>query len=72
MIRFDVNIDVEPKEAKGESLEVAVTVVAPEPSEMEPAPIVYFGWPGGGYNRRPSAMKLSGMICGRALPRKPL
>lgn len=60
MIRSDLQIAVEPEDAKGESLIVSVTVIAPDPGLVGLAPVVWFAWPGGGYNRRYFDLQLPG------------
>ncbi len=52
MIRENIRIAIDPEDAKGESLFVAATIVAPDREALSASPIVWFGWPGGGYNRR--------------------
>jgi hypothetical protein len=51
-MRFDLTIPINVADAKGEALYVATTVVMPEESMQGERPIVWFAWPGGGYNRR--------------------
>jgi alpha-beta hydrolase superfamily lysophospholipase len=51
MIKIDLHIDIDREAARGEHLQTAVTVIAPEPAAIRKRPIVFFGWPGGGYNR---------------------
>lgn len=60
MVRFDARIAIDPSDAKGEALDVAVTVVAPDSFTTDPAPVVWFAWPGGGYNRRYFDLQLPG------------
>lgn len=51
-MREDLLVALEPVDAKGENLAVAVTVIAPDPVAIGERPLVWFAWPGGGYNRR--------------------
>ncbi len=60
MIRVDLKIDLDVAETKGEPLFVTVTVIAPDPTEIPADPIVWFAWPGGGYNRRYFDLHLPG------------
>jgi pimeloyl-ACP methyl ester carboxylesterase len=60
MLRKDIRIDVEPAEAKGEKLFAMVTVVTPDPVLLASRPLVWFGWPGGGYNRHYFDLQLPG------------
>lgn len=60
MIRSELTIAVDPEDAKGESLELAITVISPDPALIGAAPVVWFAWPGGGYNRRYFDLQLPG------------
>lgn len=60
MIRQHLNIAIAPADAKGEALHTAVTVIAPDPATLGDAPVVWFGWPGGGYNRHYYDLQLPG------------
>ena len=60
MIRIDLKIDIDAAQAKGEALHAAITVVAPDTGALGPAPVVWFGWPGGGYNRHYFDLQLPG------------
>jgi len=60
MIRQDIQIDIDPADAKGEQLFVTATIIAPELSALGSQPIVWFAWPGGGYNRRYFDLQLPG------------
>lgn len=60
MIRQDVSISIEREAAKGERLVVTATVVAPDLIDADDAPLVWFAWPGGGYNRRYYDLQLPG------------
>lgn len=51
MHRVVVRSDVTAAVGTGETLRTAATVVVPEPSERAARPVVYFGFPGGGYSR---------------------
>jgi len=51
MRKLDLKIDVTAACRTEERIDCAVTVIAPEPAEIRSAPVVMFGWPGGGYNR---------------------
>jgi len=51
MRKLDLKIDVTAACRTEERIDCAVTVIAPEPAELRSAPVVMFGWPGGGYNR---------------------
>lgn len=59
-MRFDLAILIEPADAKGEDLFVATTVVVPDDMVLGERPIVWFAWPGGGYNRRYYDLQLPG------------
>jgi acetyl esterase len=59
-MRADLLIALEPQDAKGENLSVAVTVIAPDPAAIGERPIAWFAWPGGGYNRRYYDLQLPG------------
>ncbi len=60
MLRAELTIAVDPEDAKGESLDLAITVISPDPELIGPAPVVWFAWPGGGYNRRYFELQLPG------------
>ncbi len=60
MIREDLKIEIDPADAKGESLFATVTIIAPDPSALSATPIIWFAWPGGGYNRRYFDLQLPG------------
>lgn len=60
MIRHDLKIEIDPADAKGEALFAAVTVIAPGPAAIPASPVVWFAWPGGGYNRRYFDLQLPG------------
>lgn len=60
MIRVDLKIDLDVAETKGEPLFVKVSVIAPDPTEIPADPIVWFAWPGGGYNRQYFDLQLPG------------
>jgi alpha-beta hydrolase superfamily lysophospholipase len=62
MIRQHLKITVDPAEAKGETLHTAITIVAPDAPAISPSPIVWFGWPGGGYNRHYFDLQLPGRV----------
>jgi hypothetical protein len=52
MLRVDRRIDVTTAVGSGEELHTAALVVVPEASRLPRRPVVYFAYPGGGYNRR--------------------
>ena len=60
MIRRDIKVAIDPSDAKGEMLFAMVTVVAPDPARISKSPVVWFAWPGGGYNRRYFDLQLPG------------
>ena len=60
VMRQDLKIDIDRTETKGESLYATVTIVAPDTAHIAPSPIVWFAWPGGGYNRRYFDLQLPG------------
>jgi len=60
MIREDISIAIDPDVAKGEPLSLAITVLMPDLAMMRPNPVVWFGWPGGGYNRHYYNLQLPG------------
>ncbi|MCK9543616.1 MAG: hypothetical protein M0R03_16480, partial [Novosphingobium sp.] len=60
MLRFEMAIQIDPAEALGEAVHTCVTVVAPDPGNIPDSPVVWFGWPGGGYNRRYFDLQLPG------------
>lgn len=60
MIHQNIKIDINPEAAKGEALVVTVTIVVPRPETLGAQPIVWFAWPGGGYNRRYFDLQLPG------------
>ena len=60
MIRDELAIEIDPVDAKGEILSVSITVISPEPEALGACPIVWFAWPGGGYNRRYYDLQLPG------------
>src|SRR6266581_3935211 len=43
--RYDLSVDVTSSVASGETLAVAVTVVAPAPDRLGANPVVFFGYP---------------------------
>ncbi len=49
--RVDLRLDVGAAVPSGEDLHVAVTVVLADPDRLAERPVVYFGYPGGGYSR---------------------
>lgn len=63
MIRQDLTIDIDPADAKGETLHITVTVVTPDAATLSTAPIVWFGWPGGGYNRHYFDLQIPAHSC---------
>lgn len=60
MIRKHIIVAIDPNDAKGETLYAAVTVVAPDAEDIPESPIVWFAWPGGGYNRHYFDLQLPG------------
>lgn len=60
MVRQDIRIDIDPLSAKGEQLFAMVTFIAPDPADLGELPIIWFAWPGGGYNRRYFDLNLPG------------
>jgi len=60
MDRNHLSIAIAPADAKGETLSASVTVIAPAANDLPPRPIVWFGWPGGGYNRHYFDLQLPG------------
>lgn len=60
MIRQNVRIEIDSAEAKGEQLFAVVTVVAPEATDLADQPVLWFAWPGGGYNRHYFDLQLPG------------
>lgn len=59
-MRFDLTILIDPVDAKGEALFAAATIIVPQNTMLGEQPIVWFAWPGGGYNRRYYDLHLSG------------
>lgn len=59
-MRQELRIAIDPADAKGENLTVTVTVVIPDPAMIGDQPLVWFAWPGGGYNRRYYDLQLPG------------
>ena len=51
-MRAELVINIDPAEAKGEQLFATVTAIIPDPHTIGKRPLVWFAWPGGGYNRR--------------------
>ena len=49
--RVDLRLDVGAAVPSGEDLHIAVTVVLADPDRLAERPVVYFGYPGGGYSR---------------------
>jgi pimeloyl-ACP methyl ester carboxylesterase len=60
VIRKNVRIDIDTAEAKGEQLFAMVTIISPVASGVGEQPVVWFAWPGGGYNRHYFDLKLPG------------
>lgn len=64
MIKIDLRIDIAPDYARGEKLQTSVTVIAPNADAIckrpHKRPIVFFGWPGGGYNRHYYDLQIPG------------
>ena len=60
MNRHNLTIEIAPAEAKGQSLHTTVTIVLPAPGTLSDAPVVWFAWPGGGYNRHYYDLQLPG------------
>lgn len=60
MIRKDVRIDIDTAEAKGEKLFAMVTIISPDAEGLGDQPVVWFAWPGGGYNRHYYDLQLPG------------
>lgn len=59
-MRFDLTIPIDLTDTKGEDLFAAATVVLPGKNPLGDRPIVWFAWPGGGYNRRYYDLQLPG------------
>lgn len=59
-MRDNLLIALEPEDAKGEDRSVAVTVIAPDPAAIGDWPLVWFAWPGGGYNQHYYDLQLQG------------
>jgi alpha-beta hydrolase superfamily lysophospholipase len=49
--RINLKLDVGAAVGTGEALAIAATIVLGEPDRLAERPVVYFGFPGGGYNR---------------------
>jgi pimeloyl-ACP methyl ester carboxylesterase len=60
MIRKDIRIDIDPAEAKDEQLFAMVTIISPDVAGLGDQPVVWFAWPGGGYNRHYFDLQLPG------------
>lgn len=60
MLREHISITIDPSDAKGETLNATITVIAPEAQDLNARPIVWFAWPGGGYNRHYFDLQLPG------------
>ena len=60
MLREHISITIDPSDAKGEILNATITVIAPEAQDLISKPIVWFAWPGGGYNRHYFDLQLPG------------
>lgn len=56
---FSLRIAVSAATGRQERLQVAVNVICPNPKWIPTNPIVYFGYPGGGYNRHYFDLSLS-------------
>lgn len=59
-MREHISIALDPIDGKGETLNAAITVIAPEAHDLNAKPIVWFAWPGGGYNRQYFDLQLPG------------
>jgi len=59
-MRADLAIPIDLSDAKGEQLFASATVIAPDVALLGERPIVWFAWPGGGYNRRYFDLQLPG------------
>jgi hypothetical protein len=60
MKRVEVEVDVSAAVPGDESLRTAATVVLPDEGELGASPVVFFGFPGGGYNRHYYDLQLEG------------
>lgn len=60
MIREHIPINIDPNDAKGEALHAMITVIAPEAANLNARPVIWFAWPGGGYNRHYFDLQLPG------------
>ncbi|MBV9842742.1 MAG: hypothetical protein JOY99_14610 [Sphingomonadaceae bacterium] len=59
MRRIDRRIDIDPSLSRGDGGSTAVTMIF-DPDAVAKDPIVFFAWPGGGYNRRYFDLQLPG------------
>jgi len=60
MIREHISVTIDPVDARGETLDATITVTAPDARNLPACPIVWFAWPGGGYNRHYFDLQLPG------------
>lgn len=61
-VRYEVSVDVTDVVGIGERLQVAATVVLPGDLEAARPRLVFFGFPGGGYNRRYFDLEIPGHV----------